>query len=403
MTGRRLRWHRSAVAMFSRWSRQLLALVCGCALALAAGEGLLYWQDWYPPPDNPPRCPYWDPAICALYERHPPYGYRLRPSIVAQYSYPREHARRIALASNRHGFRASRELDEHDPRPRVVVLGDSLVLGEGVEEHERFTDVLESLERRWRVDNLGMTGWGPDLMLRALERVGVHLRPAVVVLVLYTDDFRRVHPSYAGMGFAVPRLALSAGRLVSIPYPEPSRWDGFRLYQAARLAVWSHSGAEWALNEAILDRFRQLSGEHGFAPVLVFLPGRRDLPHDQARREWLRRYAERHATAFADLTTPLHRPPHDRVFIRGNPHYSPDGHRIVAEALRGLLAQELATWHARRLAAAGIDLRRATGGGDREDRRAGAASQAAFGAAGLAATIWLRRRPESRCLANGLR
>lgn len=111
-----------------------------------------------------------------------------------------------------------------------------------------------------------MTGWGPDLMLRALEQVGVSLRPGVVVFVLYTHGFRRVHPNYAGMGFAVPRLALRNGYLVTIPYPAPRFWQRLRLYQAARPAVWNVSDAEWALNQDILDRFRALSGQRALSP-----------------------------------------------------------------------------------------------------------------------------------------
>ena len=79
-----------------------------------------------------------------------------------------------------------------------------------------------------------MTGFGPDLMLRALEDVELPLRPAVVVLVMYTDDFRRVRPDYAGLGFEIPRFVVRSGHLVSIDYPRHAAWTRWSTVTAVR-------------------------------------------------------------------------------------------------------------------------------------------------------------------------
>jgi hypothetical protein len=235
------------------------------------------------------------------------------------------------VISNRHGFRESRELDEPDDRPRVAMLGDSFVFGEGVEEEERFTEVLEELSGL-RVDNLGMTGWGPDLMLRALETAGVAAGPEVVLLCLYTHDFRRVHPLYAGIGFQIPRYELRDGELVTVPFPPA------RLSQKLRI-LWAvsptrRSGGMWDIHRAILDRFRSLAQERGFALGLVFLPGRADTDADRERREWLGSYARETGTAFLDLTEAVLARPREELFIPGgNPHWNPAGHRLAAETL----------------------------------------------------------------------
>src|ERR1700730_8325922 len=100
------------------------------------------------------------PFVCdrpELFQEFEPYGYRLWPSRTTKYTYPKENPRTLTVISNSAGFRSSREFNEPDKRMRVLVVGDSFVFGDGVEESERFTNVLESMQPDWRVDNLGMT------------------------------------------------------------------------------------------------------------------------------------------------------------------------------------------------------------------------------------------------------
>ena len=77
------------------------------------------------------------------------------------------------------------------------------------------------MNARWRVDNMGMTGWGLDLMIRAIEHHGRKADPDVVVLAVYTDDFRRLVPYYAGVGYAYPKFEFSESELTSVPFPIP--------------------------------------------------------------------------------------------------------------------------------------------------------------------------------------
>jgi hypothetical protein len=250
----------------------------------------------------------------------------------------------VGLVANRDGFRASRELEEPDPRLRALFLGDSFVFGDGVEESERFTNVLETLRPSWRVDNLGIVGYGPDLMLRSLETVGLKLKPSLVVFCIYTDDFRRVRPEFAGTGFEIPRYEIRSGHLVSVPYPVPNFWNQLRLSVALRKILWDRLNWQWDLNEAILNRFGELASQQPFRKAIVFIPATADTRDDQRRRFWLRDYANAHATPFLDLSDAIHRIG-DQAFITGDPHFNPAGHRVAAAELarflteRGLLSQ----------------------------------------------------------------
>ena len=160
----------------------------------------------------------------------------------------------LSIVSNSDGFRSRRDFREPDARRRIVVLGDSMVFGSGVEESERFTEVLESMEPGWRVDNLGMVAYGPDLMLRALETVGVALKPDVVLFAIFSHDFYRVMPEAFGIGFPLPRYVLEAGRLVTVPYPERPAWMRTGLVQAARYSptsVATRTESSWRVTRSL--------------------------------------------------------------------------------------------------------------------------------------------------------
>ncbi len=289
-----------------------------------------------PVPKYPPKTKRPD-----LYQQYTPYGYRLWPSRTMSYKYPRENPRELTIVSNSIGFRSRRELQEPDERFRILILGDSFVFGDGVEAEERFSNVLEEMEPDWRVDNLGMTGYGPGLMLRALEKVGLHPVPDIVIFTMYTDDFRRVQPFYAGVGFKIPRFKLKNGKLVSVPYPKRNIWNRCYLYLTCLDLFWKKTNIVYDLNSAILDRFLELARTHHFQPVIIFLPGWSDTPTDKKRRTWLQQYARMHQVPYLDVSEPIHRHKWDEVFIKNNWHFNPMGHHIVAEQLHRFLKNEI--------------------------------------------------------------
>jgi hypothetical protein len=314
--------------------RNAVALLAASVIVsfVAAEAGMRRFGYFNPPPPEPvPRFPY-------LYQADPELGYTLKPSTRLVYEYPVGSSRMVTVISNSHGFRSSREFDEPDARPRIWVLGDSMVLGEGVDADQRFTEVLEQLEPGWRVDNLGMTGWGLDLMVRAFERVSRHVRPDVLLVAFYTDDFRRLQPYYAGMGYPFPKFELAQGRLITVPFPDVPWWKRVRLVQAVEQSLWRLGRNRFRLNEALLDRLRAASQE-GFTLAVAFLPGRLDVAEDQMRRTWLREWCERTRTPFVDLTEPIHSAGSNGVHLRGNPHWNEKGHRVAAESIRRFLRE----------------------------------------------------------------
>jgi hypothetical protein len=282
-----------------------------------------------------------------LFQAVAAFGYRLQPSHVREDEWPPGSGHRYTITANAEGFRERRDLASPDVRPRVLVLGDSMVFGLGAEEPERVTERLEALAPEWRVDNLGMVGFGPDLMVRALEAVGVPLRPAVAVLVMFSHDVYRVVPEAIGAGYALPRFELRDGALVTVPYPERPWWMRTALVQGVRYGLFRYTSATWPLNEAILRRFQALAATHGFEPALVFVPGPRERFDDRARRAWLAAWSAEARLPFLDTTTALRETGTARAYLPADSHWSPDGHATVAAALRPFVAERIAAWRAR--------------------------------------------------------
>jgi len=313
---------------------KLLLLLVSLGLSLTLVElafrsRIQLWQINYPPYCYRPD----------LLQRFDPHGYRLWPSKKLRQLYPLVRPRHLVYTSNADGFRSRRELRPGDGRPRIVILGDSMVFGVGVEEPERVTELLETRHPEWRVENLAMIGFGPDLMVRALETIGLDPKPDVVVLGLFSHDVYRVAPEGQGVGFPLRRFELRDGALVDVPYElDPWFWRRLRLVQVVRYMYWRYTDATFPLNAAILERFTTLGKRVGFVPALAFLPAVTERFDDRRRRAFVRRWADDHATAFIDVSEALTAARGPQMYIPNDVHWNSQGHRVVADALEPFLA-----------------------------------------------------------------
>jgi hypothetical protein len=313
--------------------RNVLLLLAVSALALAAAEAALrsgprpLWVIPYPP-------------VCLrsdLFQRWDAYGYRLWPSRLTQLRWPPTSGRTVRITANAEGFRMRHDLRAPAGRPRIVVVGDSMIFGLGVEEPERVTELLEAAEPGWRVDNMGMVGFGPDLMLMSFEAVGLDPPPAVVVVALFTHDLYRVAPEVDGVGFPVPRFVLRDRSLARVPYPERPPWTRLYVVQGARYLYWRYTVAAYPLDAAILERFAALARSRGFRLAIAFVPGPRERWDDRRRAAWVAAWAAAHGTPFLDLRAPIAAAGGERMYLPADAHWNPEGHRVAAAELQRFL------------------------------------------------------------------
>jgi hypothetical protein len=112
----------------------------------------------------------------------------------------------------RHNGLGFRDIEfERDARPVLLFLGDSFVWGVDAEFGERFTELLRARIANYRTVNAGVSGYGTDQEYLLLRRIWPDMRPGVVVLIFCTDNDRvdnRTNIRYDG--YRKPYFAPSA-------------------------------------------------------------------------------------------------------------------------------------------------------------------------------------------------
>ena len=113
-------------------------------------------------------------------------------------------------------------------RRRILIVGDSIAFGSGLEVGERFSEVLaRELGDSVEVINAGVPGWGNDQEMLFYEQRLRRLKPDVVILS-FTGNNDVVNNALGGAlleGGTKPRFELAADSLHMIP-PAPPRAPG---------------------------------------------------------------------------------------------------------------------------------------------------------------------------------
>lgn len=176
---------------------------------------------------------------------------------------------------NAHGFRDV-ELEAVKPPgvSRIVLLGDSITWGHGVEASQRFGDrvaaVLRRRGERVQVVNLAVSGYGTDQELLLWQREGPRHCADLVLLGLYENDVRENAAAFQGH-HPKPYFRLSDDRtltLENVPVPRvadepvPPPRAGVPGWMRSHLRIWAVAAF---LREAV-------RGHHGPPPVPPEVP-----------------------------------------------------------------------------------------------------------------------------------
>jgi len=103
---------------------------------------------------------------------------------------------------------------------RILVLGDSFAWGYGVEESERFSQLLEkSLDVE--VINAGVSGYSTDQELLWYENEGIKYETDLVILVIAGNDVGDNEQQLVSTIYYKPRFVIEDGQLVLTGYPVP--------------------------------------------------------------------------------------------------------------------------------------------------------------------------------------
>ena len=154
-------------------------------------------------------------AIMPRYVESAPWGVRKNMADIRGRHYSGEID--VTITTNSQGFRGTREFSPK-PKPgvlRILLLGDSVSFGYGVNENETFAIRLEHLlaaaKIKAEVINLSVSGFGTAEELVQYEAVGAALAPDLVILGYFTNDpmNNQISRLYALQGREVKRLPQS--------------------------------------------------------------------------------------------------------------------------------------------------------------------------------------------------
>jgi hypothetical protein len=226
-----------------------------------------------------------------------------------------------------------------DGRPIMLGLGDSFVWGLDAEDGERFSDLLKARLSGFRLLAAGVSGYGTDQEYLLLRRLWPKVQPAVVVLIFCTDNDRADNSTNIRYeGYHKPYfVTASDGSLELQGQPVPRS----RL-QSMKEDWWVRNVWLVRLGNAVYLKLRH--------PVL-YVPDPTEALVDKIR-EFVETNGARFLVGVQTTDAKLVRHLDDRgipfVTFDGAPsypgasvgnHWTPDGHKIVADRLIGLLAR----------------------------------------------------------------
>jgi lysophospholipase L1-like esterase len=220
----------------------------------------------------------------------------------------------VAASYDAFGHRRADDDLTRDCETGVMFLGDSYTDGMWVSDGETFVNVYGHLARdrshvRVCPVNAGVNGYGSpeesSMLERSFETAG---RPAIVILMYYpndVDEFER---------------AVVDGTLPGLD-------------------------AKWQKSLSYLRRAAAFCRAHGSRLVVAAIPPKEQFGRPATREHYqdvLRLFCEREGLLFVDLFAGLEARPVRLLYWDWDPHFTPAGHRAVAEILyegtRSLLA-----------------------------------------------------------------
>ena len=268
------------------------------------------------------------------------------------------------VSTVRTGPRGLRRGDASAPEPDWLVVGDSQVMGQGVEDRETFCAGAGLL-------NAGVPGYGlADALARAGQLASTSELHGVVVLVNQMNDWEE------GLESAADRYVVRGGRLVRRANDRPVRaafldsaLSQMHLLYFVAVLAWAEPdpvdppqwlrdpAAQAPLTESMAGRIVAFSEAHPDLTVLpVFLPvdlatGEARAQHSPFQRRDLSGLQPWTDTTLRDQLAealPAHLPLRDLLpvlrdqpdaFLDRDLHLSPEGHALVAAQLRTWIEQ----------------------------------------------------------------
>lgn len=264
---------------------------------------------------------------------------------------------RRPACTNSHGWRDG----EHPLRKppgvcRALLLGDSFAFGLFVDDGERMSDLLAKGLDRLEVINMGITGFGTDQELRALETAGFDYSPDILILLAFPENDLDDVRLERSCSWPKPHYDLVNGELRLVK-PAPT-WDLrlrsmsycaefiFRTFWSReddhRMATGWESRDPIPLYSAIVRRMADECREHDIRTlaVIAYPPERLATGPTEAERR-AREALEEAGFETCDTLDVFreHAEAGESLYASDNVHWNAQGNLVAAEEARDRLVQ----------------------------------------------------------------
>jgi tetratricopeptide (TPR) repeat protein len=297
-----------------------------------------------------------------VYQRskNPVLSYELKPN------YRNDHANAIDdfPTTNSHGLRdVERSLEKPPGLKRVILLGDSVVVGHGVKNLDEL--MSRQLERLYpdgdvEVLNMAVSGYCTRSEVELLRQRGLQFDPDLVIVVFVENDFTNFQEetNYIDGIYDRPEIVKRLFRAVHLFRLACLKLNLFGYGQEADPVYWNRRAL--GDNNVVdgLSMLRQLAEEHGFEVIITPFPlftdteilytdamRMPDRPDDLIVERLARTHGlqtVRLLDGFQNDWQSLSPPPNPRRYytIGDEMHPSAAGHRVAAEVLREVIDEQ---------------------------------------------------------------
>lgn len=271
---------------------------------------------------------------------------------------------------------------------RMAIVGDSFTFALGVPFQFSWGAQLEGrLADKVEVLNFGVDAYGIDQAYLRYHRDAKPLHATIVMLGFIEADLFRTMHVYPPIGqpswerpFAKPRFAIVNEKLELLNYPlsapsdlfafssvkslpfieyEPGyaaeEWEWQWYYHSALVRYVVSRFPRWpepsplvseavtaVIDMEILLRFVQEVEAEGAIPLLVYLPSRGDfIGWERRGRDFVFESLQKKHVPYVDLGPCMKQGETSRLFIEGDPHYSPEGNARLADCLTPIVQERL--------------------------------------------------------------
>ncbi|MFN8609675.1 MAG: SGNH/GDSL hydrolase family protein [Vulcanimicrobiota bacterium] len=310
-------------------------------LKLYSDDNERFWRLWFAARKRPD-----DKAVFYCHEYSSTRGWLVSPNLRDIHCMPTQPAK--VLNTNAHGLRGLREFDyARSARvKRIAFFGDSFTFGEEVSDDETYVAYLSQAFPQAEIMNFGVRGYGYDQMLLYLQEEGVKYRPDMVVLAFNKLDASRDRLNFRDA--PKPRFLLKEGALVldNSPVPRTQEVMNQEPYQIKTLDLISLIGTRLSgqqqrdaqsrqLAAAIIQQFDRTVRAIPAEPVYFYMPVLEELQDKSPSLSQNEAFLQGLTASRCLQLRPAFIRSGLKLWTEG--HWSPQEHRIAAQALSVLL------------------------------------------------------------------